>query len=227
MPNDRIRQLEEQLEALQAKVAAAERLHRRAETLLAGMQHRTRNLLASVRSLAAYTAEHAESVAEFTEHFDGRLTALARCQGIIMRSGDEGADLEELLREEFLSHAVDQSEQITLSGEGVRLGPRVAEAIGLALHELTTNALKYGALANDAGELAISWIKFDGSVAIDWAETGAPAPVRARREGFGRELIERGLPFQLGAHTTLEFKPTGVHCRITAKVSDSAIGRPA
>ena len=110
---------------------------------------------------------------------------------------------------------------------GVRLGPRVAEAISLALHELTTNALKYGALANDAGELAISWSKFDGSVAIDWAETGAPEPVRARREGFGRELIERGLPFQLGAHTSLEFKPSGVHCRITAKVSDSAIGRPA
>lgn len=122
MPNDRIRQLEEQLEALQAKVAAAERLHRLAETLLAGMQHRTRNLLASVRSLAAYTAEHAESVAEFTEYFDGRLAALARCQGIIMRSRDEGADLEELLREEFLSHAVDQSAQITLSGEGVQIG---------------------------------------------------------------------------------------------------------
>src|SRR5262245_62201931 len=225
MSEDRIRQLEQQLAALQAKAGAAERLHRRAETLLAGMQHRTRNLLASVRSLAAYTAEHAETIAEFSEHFDGRLAALARCQGIVMRSGDEGADLEELLREEFLSHAVDGSEQINVSGETVRLGPRVAEAIGLALHELTTNALKFGALASDAGELAISWSKIDDSVAIEWAESGAPEPVRPRREGFGRELIERGLPFQLGALTSLDFTPTGVHCRITAKVSDSASGR--
>lgn len=221
------RELEQELTALRARLGASQELHRRAEAMLASVQHRVRNLLASVRSLASHTLDSAGDITQFIEQFDGRLAALARCQSILMRGGDDRVDLEELLREEFLSHAIDQNERITMQGDSVQLAPRTAEAIALALHELTTNAIKYGALASDDGELAVSWNKFNNSVAIDWAETGAPSPIEAQREGFGRGLIERGLPFQLGASTLFEFTPTGIHCRITAKVDDSMLGHPA
>jgi two-component system CheB/CheR fusion protein len=226
MSEQRIGELEQELADLRAKQHATEELHRRAENMLAGLQHRVRNLLASVRSLAAHTREYSDDLAEFAANFEGRLAALARCQSILVRSGADRIDLEELLREEFLSHALEHNPRVSLHGDSVQLAPRTAEAIALALHELATNALKYGALSNDEGKVAVSWSRSNGAIDIEWSESGAPGPIAAQRGGFGRELIERGLPFQLGAETSLQFTPSGVHCRISAPVDDAVVGQP-
>ncbi len=225
---DRIAALEGQIEALreelESRTRATERLQRQAEAHLIGVHPRLRNLLASVRSIASHTADHAKDIDDYIAHFDGRVGALARCQGMLTRSPDMRIDFEELMREEFLSHAVDHTAQISLNGPSVRLGPRTGEALALAVHELTANAVKFGALSNPAGALDIQWREEDGDLVVEWTERGAPSPVHAEREGFGRQLIEQGLPFQLGAKTALEFRPGGVHSRIATAIVEPQPG---
>src|SRR5262249_21746034 len=148
----RIRQLEGEIQSLREKLAergaTVERLQRQADMTRTGVQHRLRNLLANVRSIASHTAEHAHDVGEFIAHFDGRLGALARCESMLNRGADMRADLEELVREEFLAHAVDSRANILIEGANVRLNTRTAEAMALAIHELTSNAVKFGALSH-------------------------------------------------------------------------------
>ncbi len=228
MTEDRRATLEAQIEALREELASQartnERLRRQVEAGVIGIHHRVRNLLASVRSIASHTADHAKDIDDYIAHFDGRVAALSRCQGMLARSADTRIDLEQLVREEFLSHAVDHSAQISLQGPTIRLGPRTGEALALAMHELTTNALKFGALSNPGGTLEIHWREDDGDLVLDWTEHGAPLPVRAEREGFGRQLIEQGLPFQIGAVTTLEFNSDGVSGRIATPIAEATLG---
>ena len=225
---DRIAALEAQIEALRAELAQqtglSERLQEQAEAHLIGAQHRLRNLLASVRSIASHTADHAQDIDDYIAHFDGRIAALARCQAMLTRSPDMRIDFEELVREEFLSHAADHTAQISLAGPSIRLGPRNGEALALAVHELAAKAVKFGALSNPSGRLDVRWREQEGELVLDWTERGAPLPVRSERDGFGRQLIEEGLPFQLGARTALEFGSEGVHSRITTAIAEPQPG---
>src|SRR3954447_13126597 len=115
------------------------------------------------------------------------------------------------------------SEKIAVIGPAVALPPNAAQALGLALHELATNALKYGALAQPAGKLEVTWdvkdTKPTTEVALLWRESGVSMPAAPpKRSGYGRELIERALPYQLGAKTQLEFEPDGVRCAIVVPI---------
>ena len=197
----------------------------RQKLLLAELQHRVKNILAVVRSIARRTRGSAASPEEEAAHFDARLDALGRTQNVLARTTDAGADLEELVREELLSHAAREGEQVTISGPPVRLRQRAAEAVGLALHELATNAVKYGALSASQGRLAMQWgvdrARTNPCLVLEWRETGVadvePSPAR---HGFGRELIERGLPYELGARTRLEFLPGGVRCVVEIPLTE-------
>src|SRR5204863_3732312 len=128
-------------------------------------------------------------------------------------------DLEELVSEELLTHSLQGEGQIEISGPEISLRDRAAEIFALALHELATNAVKYGALAQPRGHISVTWRVLNtaagGRLSLEWRESGVPAldPSPARR-GFGRDLIERGLPYELGAATSLEFHPGGVRCTI-------------
>lgn len=225
---DRIEELEAQLAELRKQLAERTRggevLQRQSEAARFEVQHRMRNLLASVRAIASQTAEHANSVEDYIAHFDGRLSALARCQSMLNRGEDARADLEELVREEFLSQAIDRTAKISIEGPSLRLDARTAEAMALALHELTTNAAKFGALSHGRGQLSVLWSRSDGDMVFDWTESGAVSPVRAEHNGFGRRYIEQGLPFQLGAKTLLEFNSDGVHSRIQTPIAGTASG---
>ncbi|TGE02565.1 PAS domain S-box protein [Methylobacterium nonmethylotrophicum] len=191
----------------------------RQRLLLTELQHRVKNILAVVRSVANRTAEGTGSLADFVMHFDGRLGALARTQNILTRSPDAATDLAELIGEEVLSHAVRDGGQVTLDGPEVRLPQKTAETLGLVLHELVTNAIKYGALARPEGRIAIGWrlygVGAERRLRLEWQESGvtllAAAPTR---RGFGRELIEQGLVYEFGATTALEYRPGGVRCVI-------------
>lgn len=180
---------------------------------LAESQRHVKNLMATIRSIAIRTAETSASLEEFSAHFDGRLAALARTQRILVRTGSFDIDLEEMVRGELLAQAA--REDTVVQGPSVRLSLKAAEALGLALHELAINAVKYGALAGSDGHLAVTWRVDDQGLLLEWRESGVAAvDPQPGHCGFGREWVERGLPYQLKASTELEFLPGGVVCTI-------------
>lgn len=189
---------------------------------LAEYQRHVKNLVATIRSIAIRTAETSASLEEFSAHFDGRLAALARTQRILVRAGSFDIDLEEMVHEELLAQAVQKD--TTVQGPSIRLSLKAAEALGLALHELAINAVKYGALAGSDGHLAITWHTGACGLVLEWRESGVAAvDPRPTHSGFGREWIERGLPYQLKASTTLEFQPGGVVCTIVLPLDQIAM----
>ncbi|WP_363352446.1 PAS domain S-box protein [Methylocystis echinoides] len=197
----------------------------RQQILLAELQHRTSNLLAVVQSIARQTMRASRSLDGFAAEFDGRLRALSRVQGLLARPDHGPVDLRELVEMELEAHGgghLDR-DKVTIDGPSVMLPANVAQALALAIHELATNAVKYGALKQPSGKMGIRWRIEDGEaeerrVALEWRETGVDMPDQGDGSspgGYGRELIERALPYQLKAKTSLEFGPDGVRCRIT------------
>ena len=195
-------------------------LQKRQEVLVAELQHRVRNMLTVVRSVFSQTVEAGGELEDLADHFKGRLDALARTQVIVTRRADGMVDLEDLIRNELLSVGQKGDGRISINGPDIALPSKTAESIGLAIHELTTNALKYGALKVPEATLEIRWKTDPGErsrrqLRLVWLEQGVPAvPIHPEREGFGRELIEEALPYRLGAETKLEFLGGGVRCSI-------------
>ncbi|WP_294394009.1 HWE histidine kinase domain-containing protein [uncultured Sphingomonas sp.] len=206
-------------------------LQERQQVLVAELQHRTRNLLGVVRSVAERTGEASGDYADFRTRFRDRLEALARVQGLLSRLGEsDRVAFDELLGTELA--AMDgAADRVALDGPpGIRLRSSMVQTLAMALHELATNAMKYGALAQPQGHLAIRWqlgapdTSGRPRLEIDWRESGVRMPAAAlapQGSGQGRELIERALPYQLGADTHFELGPDGVHCTIAISVSDS------
>lgn len=194
------------------------RLQDRQRVLLHELQHRVRNTLAVVRAMAASTGRTSESVEEFAAHLEGRLSALARTQSVLMRAPASGVDLETMVRDELLAQAARET-QITVEGPEVGLSPKAAEVLTLAVHELATNAVKFGALGLPEGRVRVCWTASGGHDAphlrLVWEESGVRvAAVAPRREGFGTELIEMRVPYELQGRGLLEFRPGGVRCEI-------------
>lgn len=206
---------------------------RRSALKLAELQHRVRNTLAVVRSLAARSLETSRTLDDFRSHFEGRLGALGRTQGVLARLSGGEVDLEELVRDELLAQAVPDDGHLRIAGPRISLRQKAAELFGLALHELATNAVKYGALARPPGSISITWRIFETSggprLGLEWLEKNArPVRPRPRRRGFGSTLIEQGLPYDLGAATSLEIGADGVRCAIELPLgSDLVIAETA
>jgi len=191
--------------------------------LIAELQHRTRNLLAVVRAIS--TQSFQEHVGDAVLHsFVERLSSLGRVQGLLSRAEHERVKLDDVVWAELEAYANHYRSRLEVHGPIVRLFPHHVQTIALALHELVTNALKYGALRAPAGRLSITWETWLGSqgqqrLALTWRESGVEMPpdVSARR-GQGRELIENSLRFSLHADTQLVFGSDGVWCRIELPV---------
>ncbi len=193
------------------------RLQEQQAVLLGELQHRSRNLLAVVRSVASRS--FAPSPAR--DEFDARLAAISRVQNFLAQGQDFALELSDLIQAEMRAHAAMRSDGVTVRGPRVELPGSRVQPLAMALHELTTNALKHGALSQPAGRLSITWrVEHQGGAAslqLEWRESRVTMPAGGAppRRGFGRELIERALPYQLQAATRLEFTPDGVHCLIT------------
>ena len=201
----------------------------RQNVLVAELQHRTRNLIALVRSTADKTAQSSTNLSDFRIRFRDRLEALARVQGLLSRLTDvDRVTFDDLIRTE-LSAMNDTLDRVTLDGPpGIRLRSSTVQTLAMALHELATNAVKYGALGQPTAHLAVTWsleaLSADGRpwLHVDWRESGVAMPAEitvSRGSGQGRELIERALPYQLGAKTSYTMEPHGVHCAISIPVS--------
>ena len=203
------------------------RAEERQRLLMAELQHRVKNILAVVRSITSRTVDSSRDLDDFSAHFDGRLGALARTQTVLARRAGEDLDLENMVREELLSHAV-RDQAIEVGGPPVLLHHKAAETFGLVLHELATNAVKYGALVAPSGKVAVNWRVLDGedggTLSFDWRETGvALIDPNPSRRGFGRELIEHGLPYDLpGAESSLSFAAGGLQCAIELPMNQYA-----
>ena len=198
--------------------------------VVAELQHRTRNLLAVVRSIANQTLAASDSLDVFRAKFEDRLAALSRVQGLLSRSEQDPITIEMIVRMELAALGAEETlSRIRLSGPDVPLQNSMVQTLSLALHELATNARKYGALSNESGRLTVEWrvVTFEHGekrLTLDWVETRAapqsPAAATLQkaadssRRGYGRELIERVLPHSLGATTRYELSDTFVRCTI-------------
>jgi PAS domain S-box-containing protein len=194
-------------------------LQDRQQVLLSELQHRTRNLLALVQAIARQTIKSSTSLRDFSREFESRLGALSRVQGVLARTDQGPIDLEQIVRAELEAHGAGQIAEI--EGPRVELAPSAAQALALALHELATNAVKYGALRQPPGKLDVNWElrehEGDNRVVLNWREKNVAMTESSsapRRTGYGRELIERALPYQLNATTNLEFTDEGVRCSV-------------
>jgi two-component sensor histidine kinase len=199
-------------------------------SLLAELQHRVKNILAVVRSLANRTAENSENLEDFRAHFEGRLGAMGRTQNILTRTAGSGVDLAELVHEELVGQGAHFDEQVDVQCPEINLRAKPAESLCLAIHELATNAVKYGALSTRSGHINVTWgiddVAGDPRLMLEWQESGVPVMnQKPHRNGFGRELIERGLPYELKATTTLEFRRGGIRCVIGVPLNDGIIVR--
>jgi two-component sensor histidine kinase len=181
-------------------------------------QHRFRNVLSFVRSIVRRTMQSAQSPEDFALHLEARISALSRTQATLHVAGTEGVEIEDLVRTELRANAI-RDEQVDIAGPSVRLRARAAETMALALHELATNSLKYGALSGHGGRTSIEWSTdrgWDASrMQFRWLESGVRIVSAApRHRGFGRELIESTLPYELDALTRFELTPGGLHCTV-------------
>jgi PAS domain S-box-containing protein len=182
--------------------------------LMRELTHRSKNLLAVIQGLARQTARHVSSVDSFLEQFGARLQALAMSHDLLVQESWHGASLAELARV-YLGHPY--RSQVAIDGPDVYLTPEAAQSLGLALHELTTNAVACGGLSHPAGRVALTWKKpsaEETGVELLWSESGGPIPTAPDRHGFGSLMIERNLVRSLDARVDLSFPPEGIRCRI-------------
>ncbi|MDN5001516.1 sensor histidine kinase [Bradyrhizobium sp. GCM10027634] len=191
----------------------------RQNLLISELQHRVRNILATVRAIASRTGRNYRSVADFQAHFDGRLSALGRTQSVLTRTPGTGADLENLVRQELVAQAAPE-QQIALAGSPIRLPPKAAEVVTLAVHELATNSVKYGALAQQRALINIAWTvaERDGEtwLSIGWSESAVRMPkTKPTRQGFGTELITRRIPHELHGEGSIVFAKDGLRANIS------------
>lgn len=199
--------------------------------LLLELQHRIRNSLGIVRSIARRSAQTSTTVDEYAMHLDGRLNALARTQALAMRDPDIGLDLAYLVVEELLAYQAREGEQLHVSGPTIRLQPKSAETLALAVHELATNAVKYGALSKPGGQIDVMW-RIEGrgsgaSLVFSWTEKNGPKIERPpARRGFGSELLEQTLAFELKARAKLAYEASGLYCELVIPLGARVLQQP-
>jgi PAS domain S-box-containing protein len=211
------------LSGLATDVTDAKRAAEHERMLLAELQHRVRNILTVVRSVARRTAETSETAEDYAMHLDGRINSLARTQSVLTRTPGAGVDLEEMVMDELVAHAA-EPDRISIGGPRVTLQPKAAETLGLAVHELATNAIKYGALASGGGRVAVNWAPVDVAgerrLRLEWRESAVSIMSTApRRRGFGTQLIERTVPYDLGATASLKLEPGGARAVFDLPIS--------
>jgi len=200
--------------------AAAQR-----EALMGELQHRVKNILNNVRAIVAQTRQGSSTLEGFVDAFDTRLHALARAQDLLVGGPLENVRLADLVRLELEASGGREGESFILHGPVVRLSPRDAQAMAMTIHELATNAVKYGALSVESGRIEIAWRveqrQANRYLCLSWREHGLEIRNTAPRRGFGSRVIEDSLPYMLGGTSQLTFHPDGAECVIEFPLPES------
>lgn len=193
---------------------AEEREH---EALVAELDHRVKNVLASVQSLAAQSARKTASLDAFLKTFFGRLEAMADAHTLLTKTRWRGAEIRDVAAAELAGLAMGRARW---SGPDMELNPRATNALTLALHELATNAVKFGALSTDTGRVDVTWARRrEGGFELRWVERRGPPVVEPVRQGFGAMLLERVTGRELGGSVVVRYRPDGLRVVISAGAS--------
>jgi PAS domain S-box-containing protein len=191
------------------------------------LNHRVKNTLTTVQSIASQTLRTTETPAQFKEAFEGRLLALSKTHNLLTRKSWREAELRDVAEQELAPYRKQGDERVTLNGPNVRLPARYAINLGLVLHELVTNAAKYGALSTNAGRLDMNWTVVENEdrpdqLRIHWTESGGPPVAPPKRQGFGSRLIRRSIEGELGGYMVLNFAEGGVAYDISVPLAHSS-----
>jgi PAS domain S-box-containing protein len=193
------------------------------DLLLNELNHRVKNTLATVQSIAQQTLRTTSSPDEFRAAFEARLMALSKTHDLLTRDAWRSADLLSLVEQEMAPYARDGEARVVVAGPGVRLPARVAINLGLVVHELATNAAKYGALSVPTGRVTVGWslagTEGGPELRFTWSEAGGPPVEPPKRKGFGTRLIERSLGGELNGRVELDYRPTGFEARIAVPLA--------
>ena len=177
------------------------------------LNHRVKNTLANVLSIIALTRRRADNIEDFADSLDGRIRALSATHDLLTQSDWGSTPVRSVIDAELLPYAHDAEHGVELSGPDVELAPNDALSLGLAVHELATNAGKYGALSRPGGKVAVTWeLVEDALVRVTWVESGGPPVKQERTRGFGTDLIERIVAHELRHPVELEFPVEGARC---------------
>ncbi|MBL6852055.1 MAG: response regulator [Alphaproteobacteria bacterium] len=185
----------------------------RQELLAREVDHRARNALAVVQSIVRLTK--AESIATYTKAVEGRVQALAHVHDLLSQARWQGADIGRLIADEMAPYSAGDTACLLLRGPSVLVDANRAQTISLALHELATNAAKYGALSEPTGKVSIAWHIEKGALRIAWHESGGPPVTPPARSGFGSKIINASVASQRGGNATFDWKPEGLRCDLT------------
>lgn len=198
---------------LRAALANSASADVRRDLITQELKHRIGNLLAVVQAVARHTFKHADAAS--VENFNARLLALAAAQKLLIDSEARAASLTEVVKSTLAPHCSD-GDRAKISGPDIALDGRRSHALTLALHELATNAAKYGALSTDKGWIDISWTVTDGELCLMWREHDGPPVIPPERRGFGSALISRNLGLAFRGTVDLDFNGDGLTCRLVA-----------
>lgn len=204
-------------------ISTEKRAQEHQQLLINELNHRVKNTLATVQSIASQTLRNASSLVEARESFEGRLLALSRAHNVLTRENWDGARMWEIVAEAVDPYSNSSEDRLHLDGPEVRLTPRMALALSMALQELATNAAKYGSFSSETGEIGVTWAVDRNSdpprLHLRWEETGGPEVEPPARRGFGSRLIERSLAQDLDGEVRIFFLPTGVICTVDAPIA--------
>ena len=191
-------------------IAEQKRREEHTAFIIRELSHRTKNLLAVVLAIAKQTAQHTSDVDQYYARFVRRLQALAHCQDLLVKDNWQGASFHDLVLVQMNPFEEANAPRIDAAGPPIVLKPDAVQHLGLALHELATNASKYGALSDPNGGVVIRWNDHNDKVQFSWHEKGGPPVTSPQRRGFGRVVIEEIVPRALNGAGTLEFCSSGV-----------------
>ncbi|MER0240107.1 HWE histidine kinase domain-containing protein [Fulvimarina sp. MAC8] len=200
---------------------AAAQLQSRQRDIVTEMSHRMKNTLAMVQAIVTQTLRQSGSTEDARAAISARLTALARAQDVLVRPDADEVDIREVIESALGPHETAEG-RFQLTGPAVMLGAQHALGLSLGLHELATNAAKYGALSTGEGHIEISWS--NEPFAFGWREIGGPPVSPPSRSGFGSQLVERIVASYFDGTAVLSFDPTGVAFRLSGKLAQTSIG---
>jgi len=177
------------------------------------VDHRARNALAVIQSIIRLT--RSEKIDQYVASVEGRIGALSRAHTLLSEARWQSVDLVRLVEEELAPYQTDQTGRILVKGPRISLAPPIAQTFALALHELATNAAKYGALSSRSGQLSLMWDSDDDDLQVEWIEAGGPATKAPSSRGFGTRVIKDCIEQQLGGLATFNWRPEGLHCSLS------------
>jgi two-component sensor histidine kinase len=201
-------------------IARGEMLH---DLLIEELNHRVKNTLAILQAIAVQTFRSASKAER--EKFEGRLGALAEAHNLLSKEKWQGSTLQDVVSRVMQPYLLNSPERMRMSGPNVPLSPRLAVVLSMIVHEIATNAAKYGALSNDTGTIRLDWEVTENAgrkLRLVWAEAGGPHVVAPVQRGFGSRLIERSARDQLGGEATVDFLPHGVVYTLTCSLEDES-----